>query len=115
MKEKMTLQIAGYTLNLSTDQSAEYVKQLAQLLSQRIEAASGGGRYGKLDAALLVALDLLDEQVKGTARRRELEQQLGDINAMIRSGALRFVEDAEAETEEASDKQDGEDGADEEA
>ena len=110
MKEKMTLQIAGYTLNLSSDQSAEYVKQLAQLLSQRIEAASGGGRYGRLDAALLVALDLLDEQVKGTARRRELEQQLGDINAMIRSGALRFVEDADAMEDEKE-----EDAAHEEA
>ena len=56
-------------------------------------------------------LDLLDEQVKSSAKRREMEQQLSEINAMIRSGALRFVEDETyGEDEQAEGKTGSEDG-----
>lgn len=64
-KKRIELNIAGNTLFLMTDEDEEYVKKLGVKISQRINtlALSGGG-ISKTDAAIVCALDLLDENYK---------------------------------------------------
>ena len=64
-KKRIELNIAGNTLFLMTDEDEEYVKKLGAKISQRINtlALSGGG-ISKTDAAIVCALDLLDENYK---------------------------------------------------
>jgi cell division protein ZapA (FtsZ GTPase activity inhibitor) len=64
-KKRITLDIAGYRLNIVTDEDHSYVNKLADIISKQVStlALSGSG-ITKTDAALLYALDLLDENVK---------------------------------------------------
>lgn len=79
MKQRVTIEIAGTVLHLLTDEPEEYVQQLAHLLDARMLQLSDGGRYSKLETMMLIAMDLLDGHVKDTARRKELEEQLAQI------------------------------------
>lgn len=65
VKRKIELNIAGNDLFLVTDEDEEYVKRLAAKISKRVNtlALSGGG-ISKTDAALVCALELLDENCK---------------------------------------------------
>ena len=64
-KRKVSLNIAGNKISLVTDESPEYVEKLGARVSQRVNtlALSGSG-ISKMDAALVYALDLLDENFK---------------------------------------------------
>lgn len=64
-KRKVSLNIAGSKITLVTDEAPEYVEKLGALVSQRVNtlALSGSG-ISKMDAALVYALDLLDENFK---------------------------------------------------
>jgi cell division protein ZapA (FtsZ GTPase activity inhibitor) len=65
MKKKLTLDIANSRITIITDEDEEYVKKLAEFISQKINALSlSGGGITKTDAALLYALELLDENFK---------------------------------------------------
>ncbi|MBO5023861.1 MAG: cell division protein ZapA [Clostridia bacterium] len=65
IKRKVSLNIAGSKISLVTDENPEYVEKLGALVSQRVNtlALSGNG-ISKMDAALVYALDLLDENFK---------------------------------------------------
>lgn len=64
-KRKVSLNIAGNKISLVTDESPEYVEKLAALVSQRVNTLSlSGSGISKMDAALVYALDLLDENFK---------------------------------------------------
>ncbi len=65
IKRKVSLNIAGNNISLITDEAPEYVEKLGALVSQRVNtlALSGNG-ISKMDAALVYALDLLDENFK---------------------------------------------------
>lgn len=65
MKFTHKLTIAGEELTLSSEDKPDYVDKLASELSRRINTTmlSGAG-VTKLDAAIVCALDLLDENHK---------------------------------------------------
>lgn len=64
-KRRVSLNIAGNKISLVTDESPEYVEKLAALVSQRVNTLSlSGSGISKMDAALVYALDLLDENFK---------------------------------------------------
>ena len=65
MKFTHKLTIAGEELTLTSGDKPEYVEKLAAELSKRINTMvlSGAG-VTKLDAAIVCALDLLDENCK---------------------------------------------------
>lgn len=64
-KRRVSLNIAGNKISLVTDESPEYVEKLAALVSQRVNTLSlSGSGITKMDAALVYALDLLDENFK---------------------------------------------------
>lgn len=65
MKHNHNLNIAGVQLPLSSDNDERYVQILASELSRRIGSMTGGQtNITKLEAALVCALDLLDENCR---------------------------------------------------
>ena len=59
------IMISGVGLDLSSGNDTEYVEKLAALVSQRVNTLSlSGSGITKMDAALVYALDLLDENFK---------------------------------------------------
>lgn len=65
IKRKVSLNIAGNTISLITDENPEYVQKLAAIVSQRVNTLSlSGSGISKMDASLVYALDLLDENFK---------------------------------------------------
>ena len=65
MKRQYTLDIAGEELKLRSDDEPKYVQHLAHELTKKINyyALSGAG-VSKLQAAIVYALDLLDENYR---------------------------------------------------
>ena len=65
MKRQYTLDIAGEELKLRSDDEPKYVQHLAHELTKKINyyALSGAGA-SKLQAAIVCALDLLDENYR---------------------------------------------------
>ncbi len=65
MKRQYTLDIAGEELKLRSDDEPKYVQHLAHELTKKINyyALSGAG-VSKLQAAIVCALDLLDENYR---------------------------------------------------
>ncbi|MBQ9746649.1 MAG: cell division protein ZapA [Clostridia bacterium] len=65
MKKKISLDIANSRITIVTDEDEEYVKSLAKLVSSKVNALSlSGNSVTKTDAALVYALELLDENCK---------------------------------------------------
>lgn len=65
IKRKVTLNMVGNQISLVTDENPEYVQKLAAVVSQRVHTLSlSGSGISKMDAALVYALDLLDENLK---------------------------------------------------
>jgi cell division protein ZapA (FtsZ GTPase activity inhibitor) len=71
-KRKIILDIAGNKIAVVTDENEVYVKKLAALITQRVGAISASGA-AKTDAALLLALDLLDENFKLKMKLSEMQ------------------------------------------
>lgn len=65
IKRKLSLNIAGKQIAIITDENPDYVLKLTSIISQRVStlALSGNG-VSKADAALVYALELLDENFK---------------------------------------------------
>ena len=65
MKNKHYLTIAGVDLTLNSEDSEEYVQKLALELTRRINSiALSSSGVTKLQAAVVCALDLLDENYR---------------------------------------------------
>ncbi len=79
IKRKVTLNIAGSTIYLITDENPEYVQKLAAVVSKKVNtlALSGSG-ISKTDAAFVYALDLLDENLKLKAALEEAKKNNAD-------------------------------------
>jgi cell division protein ZapA (FtsZ GTPase activity inhibitor) len=79
VKRKISLDIAGSRIAVVTDQDETYVRKLASLISQRVNTLSLSGIGAtKTDAALLLALDLLDENFKLKMKLSEMQNGYGD-------------------------------------
>ncbi len=85
MKQKITVEIAGCTLNLVTDEPEEYVSQLAKILDTRINQVSIQTRCSRMETLMLIALGYLDDHVKDTAKRKELEEQIAALTELAQA------------------------------
>ena len=73
-KKKISLDIAGSRIAIITDEDETYVRKLASFLSQKVNTLSlSGSGITKTDAALLYALDLLDENFKLKMKLSEMQ------------------------------------------
>jgi len=89
MKNRIAVEIAGKEFVLIADESEEYYRALVAELNARIDDLLYRHiRTSRSDTALLVALDLLDENKKLTEANDNLRQQLSDyleeMNALNR-------------------------------
>lgn len=87
-KRKITVEIAGVSLTLVTDENSAFVDTVVAQVSERMEAIlSGGLRTGTstMDAALLCAIDSVGERLKAEKRVRNLEAQLSLYEVNVRN------------------------------
>ncbi len=84
MANRYDVNIAGYTLTVSTERSAEHMERLCQLLNERVrEVQKSGVTANYLHVVMLAAMRLADEvlRLKGQLDddRRSLEQKSRDL------------------------------------
>lgn len=87
MKNKWTVAISGMPITLHTDYDQAYVDSLAQEASDRLEGIRKASKYdSKLDAALLMLIDLLDSNKKMEAElsktKKDLESNKLDLEIL---------------------------------
>lgn len=122
-KKKYEVSIADVEMAILSDEREDFVMRLVNDLDQKIrQITNSSKRCSKLDAAILVALDVSGEKLKADKRIRNLEAQIGLYDANLRrlreenaklkeamlQGKAAEQEDTEAkaeETEEVSDAQ----------
>jgi cell division protein ZapA len=80
---RVELTLFGQTLTVRTEAPAEYIRQLAVYLEERVEAVTRGGMRDPLTALTLAALDITDELFRA---REDQTRQEGDVGQRI--GAL---------------------------
>lgn len=74
VKKKISLDIAGSRISIITDEDEKYVTKLASYLSQKVNTLTlSNSRITKTDAALLYALELLDENFKLKMKLAEMQ------------------------------------------
>ena len=87
-KKKYTLEIAGTSLTLVSDEGDAFVKAVSTKLDSRMsELLKSSFRVSILDAAILCALDYLGEDVKAEKKIRSLETQLELYEVKMRNMA----------------------------
>lgn len=79
-KQRYTVEISGMELNLLSDESEEYVLELAKIIDQRINSmVMSSKRCSKTEAALVCALDSLDEKVKMQLKYSTIKTQRDEV------------------------------------
>ncbi len=84
MKQHYTVNIAGYALGILSDDSEEYILNLAQKIDEDVRNVVSHSRNATmLEAALLVAMDSLDSKAKACGefkhQQAQMESQLKEI------------------------------------
>ena len=77
---RVELTLFGQTLTVRTEAPAEYIRQLAGYLEERVEAVTRGGMRDPLTALTLAALDITDELFR---IREDKTRQDGDVDTRL--------------------------------
>ena len=84
-KKKYDVTIAGVEMSILSDEREDFVQKLVSRLDTQItDITIQNKRCSKLDAAILVALDLSSEKAKSKKRVRNLEAQIALYDANLR-------------------------------
>lgn len=76
MKERYIVEISGIELNLLSDENEEYVLGLAKIIDGRINGmVMSNKRCSKTEAALVCALDYLDDKLKTALTLETVKKQ----------------------------------------
>ncbi len=85
-KKRISLDIAGISLNIVTDESEEFVKKIADTLNDRINRMRKSSfQISVLDAALLCAIENVSDRLTAEKHIRSLEAQLSLCEMNIRN------------------------------
>lgn len=85
-KKRITLDIAGVSLNIVTDESEEFVQKIADTLGERInQMRRNSFTISVLDAALLCAIENVSDRLSAEKHIRSLEAQLSLCELNIRN------------------------------
>ena len=84
MSERYDINIAGYTLTVKTDRSAEHMARLIDLLNERVrEVQKSGVTSNYLNVVMLAAMKLADEVLELRGKQDEekklIEQKSRDL------------------------------------
>ena len=95
MKERFNVEIAGISFSVVTDDGEAMVRNAEAMLNENVAAVlKQMGRFSKLDAVTLCALDYCAQAQKAEAKIRNLEAQIEILEANMHR--LRGEEDAPA-------------------
>jgi len=84
MKEKYIVKIAGAELKILSDESEDYLNSLVRILDRRIgDMVMTNKRCTRLEAAVLCALDYLDDKIKAAAEIESLKQQIEELRGKL--------------------------------
>ena len=76
-KKRITIEIAGVSLNIVTDENEEFVQKIAETLDDRIaKMRKNSFTISVLDAALLCALENISDRFAAEKQIRSLQAQL---------------------------------------
>ncbi|MBI5574983.1 MAG: cell division protein ZapA [Deltaproteobacteria bacterium] len=84
MSDRYDVNIAGYTLTVKTDRSADHMARLSELLNERVrEVQKSGVTTNYLNVVMLAAMKLADEVLELRGKQDEekklLEQKSRDL------------------------------------
>ena len=80
MKNKCNVSISGLSLSVHTDYEQEAVEALAKAVSERMAEILQASRYSsKLDAALLLLLELTDKNTRLEAENGKLKREMESL------------------------------------
>lgn len=82
MPNRVKVKIIGRDYNLVTDNTPAYTQALAEKLNNYIQKMlSSNSKISAIDAAVLAALDALDEAAKANANADNIRTQMGEYVA----------------------------------
>ena len=103
MKERFNVEIAGITFSVVTDDGEELVRNAEATLNEDVKAVlKQMGRFSKLDAVTLCALDYCGQAQKAEAKIKNLEAQIEILEANMHR--MRDEAPAKAEAPKAEAK-----------
>lgn len=88
MDDRFHLNIAGYSLTVTTERSAEHMERLSELLNKRVrEVQKSGGTANYLHVIMLAAMKLGDEvlelQEELDKEKQRFEEKSQDLLAVL--------------------------------
>ena len=88
MSQRYDVNIAGYTVTVKTDRSAEHMARLSELLNERVrEVQKSGMTANYLNVVMLAAMKLADEvlEMRGQkeSEKERIERKSRDILAAL--------------------------------
>lgn len=90
MSERVVINIADVQLVIKSDESAEFVNEIAESLDERIREIIGKSqKYSKFDAAVLCAIDFSAEKYHAERKIKSLEHQI----SLYEANDARFREE----------------------
>lgn len=95
MSNQITVNIAGTDYTLTAEESPSYMQKVAALVGERMEAMTGAG-LGRLDAAVLAAVNIADELFK---QRETAENLRGQVKGYLDEAGKAKNELSEARRE----------------
>lgn len=76
MSKRYDVNIAGYSLTVKTDRSAEHMKRLSELLNERVrEVQKSGMTANYLNVVMMAAMGLADEVLELRGERENVEKR----------------------------------------
>jgi cell division protein ZapA (FtsZ GTPase activity inhibitor) len=76
MSKRYEVNIAGYSLTVKTDRSAEHMERLSVLLNERVrEVQKSGATANYLNVVMLAAMRLADEVLELRGERENVEKR----------------------------------------
>ncbi len=75
-KTRVDVRIAGDTFTVLAVESEDYIRRVAQYVDSKIGAVNASGKLPLLDAAILAACNITDEQFKATENTESMRVQL---------------------------------------
>ncbi len=80
MKNKCSITISGMNLTVHTDYEPDFVNALADSVTEQLDEISKASHYySKLDASLLLLLDLTDRVARAEAENAKLKRALESL------------------------------------
>jgi cell division protein ZapA len=84
MKSLVEVEIFGQTFTVNSEEQAQYVKELADYVDQRMRQIAGSTKtVVPLRVAIMAALSIADEWYKANQREQEIQEETERLSAVL--------------------------------